>query len=104
MTTQKDPDTAFLIELVGGFFGFLGLGYLWIGQTNDGLIRLIVWLIYNVVAWVAIGILMIVSLGCIGCFCAPVQILIQIGIPIWSASTLKNMMTGGPTKTKNTFM
>jgi hypothetical protein len=104
VTTQKDPNTAFLIELIGGFFGLLGLGYLWIGQTNDGLIRLVVWLIYNVVAWVAIVILLIVSLGCIGCFCVPAQILIQIGIPIWSAFTLKNMMTGGTTKAKNTFM
>jgi hypothetical protein len=101
MTQQKDPNTAFLIELIGGFFGLLGLGYLWIGQTNDGLIRLIAWLVYNIVAWIAIVLLMVVV---VGCFCVPVQLLIQIGIPVWSAFTLKNMMTGGTTKAKNTFM
>ena len=101
MTEQKDPNTAFLIEMIGGFFGLLGLGYLWLGLTNDGLIRLIAWMVYNIVAWIAIVLLMVVV---VGCFCAPVQILIQIGIPIWSAYTLKNMMTGGTTKAKNTFM
>jgi hypothetical protein len=101
MTQQKDPNTAFLIELIGGFFGLLGLGYLWIGLTNDGLIRLIAWLVYNIVAWIAIVLLMVVV---VGCFCVPVQLLIQIGIPVWSAFTLKNMMTGGTTKAKNTFM
>jgi hypothetical protein len=101
MTEQKDPNTAFLIEMIGGFFGLLGLGYLWIGMTNDGLIRLIVWLVYNIVAWVVIVLLMVVIVGCL---CAPIQILIQIGIPIWSAFTLKNMMTGGTPKAKNTLM
>jgi hypothetical protein len=32
-----------LIELVGGIFGLLGLGYLYAGRTNDGLIRLVAW-------------------------------------------------------------
>ena len=101
MTEQKDPNTAFLIEMIGGFFGLLGLGYLWIGLTNDGLIRLIAWLVYNLVAWVVIVLLMVVV---VGCFCVPIQILIQIGIPIWSAFTLKNMMMGGAPKAKNTLM
>ncbi len=101
MTEQKDPNTAFLIEMIGGFFGLLGLGYLWIGLTNDGLIRLIGWLVYNLVAWVVIVLLMVVV---VGCFCAPIQILIQIGIPIWSAFTLKNMMMGSTPKAKNTLM
>lgn len=59
MTTgisPKDPNTAFLIEFVGGFFGLLGLGYFYAGRTNDGVIRLIAWLVYTVIAVVAIHI------------------------------------------------
>ncbi|HMR66998.1 MAG TPA: hypothetical protein PKE64_23560 [Anaerolineae bacterium] len=85
----KDPDTAFLLELVGAFFGLLGLGYIYVGRTQDGLIRLIAWLIYNFIAWITIGIL--ISLV-IGCFCVPVQLVIQVGVAIWSASSLKKSM------------
>ncbi len=85
----KDPDTAFLIELVGGFFGLLGLGYMYVGRTEEGVIRLIAWIIYNVVAWVIIALL---STLVIGCFCIPVQLIIQVGVSIWSAITLKNNM------------
>lgn len=38
---SKDADTAFLIELVGGIFGLLGVGYIYSGLTNAGLVRLI---------------------------------------------------------------
>jgi TM2 domain-containing membrane protein YozV len=83
----KDPNTAFVIELVGGIFGLLGLGYMYIGRTEDGVIRLIAWLVYNVVAWIVIFFL---TAFVIGCFCIPVQIAIQVGVSIWSATTLKN--------------
>jgi hypothetical protein len=83
----KDPNTAFVIELVGGLVGLLGLGYMYIGRTEDGVIRLIVWLVYNIVAWIVIFFL---TAFVIGCFCIPVQIAIQVGVSIWSASTLKN--------------
>jgi len=87
--TPKDPNTAFLIELVGGCFGLLGLGYMYVGRTNDGVIRLIGWIVYNFIAWIAIFLLMSIV---IGCFCVPVQLAIQIGVSIWSAMTLKNSM------------
>jgi TM2 domain-containing membrane protein YozV len=85
--TPKDPDTAFLIELIGTFFGLLGLGYIYVGRTQEGLIRLIIWIVYNSIAWITIFIL--ISLV-IGCFCIPIQRAIQIGVAIWSATTLKN--------------
>jgi TM2 domain-containing membrane protein YozV len=87
--TPKDPNTAFLIELVGGFFGLLGLGYFYVGRTNDGLIRLIGWIVYTIIAWVVISLLITII---IGCFCMPVQLAIQIGVPIGSAMSLKNSM------------
>lgn len=89
----KDPNTAFLIELIGGFFGLLGIGYLYVGRTNDGIIRLVAWLAYIAVAWIAIGLLSVIVIGVL---CIPVQIIIQIGVPIWSALSLKNQLEGKP--------
>lgn len=92
-TTAKDPNTAFLIELVGGLFGLLGLGYLYVGRTQDGIIRLIGWIIFLGVAWTTVALLTAVI---IGLFCWPLQIALQIGIPVWSAIALKNNMMGKP--------
>lgn len=83
---QKDPNTAFLIELVGGFFGLLGLGHFYVGNTNDGLVRLIVWIIYEIIALVVISILLALIIGII---CIPIQFVIHLGVPIWSAMSLK---------------
>jgi TM2 domain-containing membrane protein YozV len=94
--SKYDPNTAFLIELVGGFFGLLGLGHLYVGNTQDGIIRLIGWFIYNIAAYVVITLLLSIF---IGLFCCPVQLVIQIGVPIWSATTLKNQLTGGTSST-----
>jgi TM2 domain-containing membrane protein YozV len=93
-STSKDANTAFLIELVGGFFGLLGLGYLYVGRTNDGILRLIMWLLYNVGAYIAITLLISIFIGVV---CCPFQLAIQIGVPIWSATTLKNQLMGGTT-------
>jgi hypothetical protein len=92
--SARDPNTAYLIELVGGFFGLLGLGYLYLGRTNEGIPRLIIWLIYNVIAYVVIVLLSTIFIGLL---CCPIQLVIQIGVPIWSATTLKNQLIGGAT-------
>ena len=86
---EPDPNTVFLIELVGGFFGLLGLGYLYIGRSNEGIIRLIIWIIYNTIAYIVIALLSSVVIGLI---CCPFQLVIHIGVPIWSAITLKNQL------------
>jgi TM2 domain-containing membrane protein YozV len=92
-TKPRDPDTAFLIELVGGLFGLLGLGYIYVGRTNDGLIRLIPWMIYIVIAYVIIVSAGATGLGLVIAIpCCAVQFAAQIGVPIWSASTLKREM------------
>lgn len=84
---DKDPNTAFLIELVGGLFGILGLGYLYVGRTDEGIVRLIGWLLYMIVSWVVMIMLVVVVIGII---CIPLQLAIQIGVPLWSAMKLKN--------------
>lgn len=85
----KDPNTAFLIEFVGGFLGLLGLGYFYTGRNNDGLIRLIAWLIYTIIAAITISLLLAVFIGIL---CIPVQIVIQLAVPWWSANNLKSQM------------
>jgi TM2 domain-containing membrane protein YozV len=87
----KDPNTAFLIELVGGLFGLLGLGYFYVGRTNDGVLRLIIFLFYNLIAYVILVIGGSLTFG-IGCICVPIQLLIQLGVAFWSANTLKTDM------------
>lgn len=90
LTAEKDPNNAFVLELVGGLFGLLGIGYLYVGQTSDGLIRLIIWLIYNTVAYLVISLL--VAVYFIGCICLPFQLAIHVGVSIWSANHLKKKM------------
>lgn len=85
----KDVNTAFLIELVGGFFGLLGIGYMYTGRTNDGILRLILWIIYDLIAGITISLLLAVFVGIL---CIPIQLVIQIGVPLWSATNLKNSM------------
>ena len=73
-TGSKDANTAFLLELVGGFLGLLGLGYLYVGKTSDGVIRLIGWIVYDMIAFVTISLLLAVFIGII---CIPIQLIIQ---------------------------
>jgi hypothetical protein len=92
---SKDPNTAFLLELVGGIVGLMGLGYLYMGRTNEGILRLVLWMLYNITAWVIIGLLSAIFIGLL---CCPIQILIQIGVPIYLATQFKNeLMAQSPT-------
>lgn len=40
---SKDPNIALAIEIVAGYLGFLGIGYLYVGRTTAGLLRLFGW-------------------------------------------------------------
>ncbi|OQY46405.1 MAG: hypothetical protein B6242_08055 [Anaerolineaceae bacterium 4572_78] len=86
-SNSPDPNTALLVEMVGGFFGLMGLGHIYAGRTTDGLIFLIGWLTYLALSWTVIGLLSLVAVG----FCLiPAQLLIHIGVPIWLAVKLRN--------------
>lgn len=55
--STKDPDTAMVIEIVAGYFGFLGIGYLYAGRTAAGLLRLFGW-------WAFIGVaVLLIAIG-----------------------------------------
>ncbi len=86
---RQNPETAFLIEFLAGIFGLLGVGYIYAGQTNEGVVRLVVWLVYTILAWVVIGLLSAILVGVI---CIPFQLVLQIGVPLWSANRLKKQM------------
>ena len=92
-TSGRDPNTAFIIELVGGIFGLLGIGYLYAGRTNDGIMRLVLWIVYNAIAWIVISLLFTIIVGFV---CLPFQLAIGIGVPIWSANTLKKELLQRP--------
>ena len=92
----KDPNTVFLIELVGGLFGFLGLGYFYVGRMNDGAIRLILYLIYNIISAVIITFLSGLTVGVAACVCVPLQLIVHLGVVFWSANGLKNQLVPQP--------
>lgn len=81
-----DKSVAFILELVGGLMGYLGLGYMFAGKFKEGIIRLVVWLVIMIVGWVIVVALMMVLIGI--CF-LPVLMIAQVLVPIWSAFQLK---------------
>jgi hypothetical protein len=85
----KDPNTAFVVEFVGGFFGLLGLGYMYTGRTDEGVVRLIIWFLVLGGAWLTTILLTGVVVG----FCLiPLALGLQVGVPLWSATSLKKSL------------
>ena len=92
--SPKDPNTAMIIEILAGYFGFLGIGYLYVGRTTSGLLRLFGW-------WVLIiggifGSVIISALGDGGSLLAVIALLCLIPIvlaaPVVSGLMLKRSM------------
>lgn len=84
---ERQANIAFLVELVGGLIGFLGLGYIYVGRTNEGVVRLVLWLATVGMMWLVIAALSAVLVGlCL----IPFGMAVQIGVPILSAFVLKN--------------
>ncbi|HNS51272.1 MAG TPA: zinc-ribbon domain-containing protein [Anaerolineae bacterium] len=86
---RLSPESAFLVEFLAGIFGLLGIGYLAAGKTNDGVVRLVVWLVYTVLAWLTISLLAAIVVGLV---CIPFQLILQILVPLWSANKLKRQL------------
>ena len=81
-----------LIFQLGGLLGFLGLGYLYVGRTSDGLIRLVGWWIFIATMWTAVATLTVLVIGV--CLWLP-AVLVQLGVPVWSAGQLKAELESG---------
>ena len=86
-TTQRDPQTAMLIEVVAGLFGFLGVGHLFAGRTNTGLALLLGW-------WVFLAIEFTLFAFLIGCLLLPLNVI----VPIVSGMWMRNELQGQPTR------
>lgn len=82
--SRKDSNTAMIIEILAGFFGFMGIGYLYAGYTLGGLLRLFGWFFCMFVA----VFLMLVTLG-IGLICIFPLMLIA---PVISGLMLKQKL------------
>jgi hypothetical protein len=84
----KDQDTAFLIELIGGILGFLGVGYIYAGLTNAGLVRLIGYWVVMTLVGVAFSIFAVITFGLGSCL-APVLFIPHVIVAYFSADDLK---------------
>jgi hypothetical protein len=84
-----DKNLAFIMELIGGFFGILGIGYMYSGLITEGLIRLVAWLAIIIFAWTCIIVLSFCYVGI--CF-IPIMVVAQIAVPIWSALEIKKKL------------
>ena len=83
----KDPSAGLLIELILGLFGFLGIGYLWAGETVLGIGLLLgYWAFWGIVAVVTV-----LSFGLLLCF-LPFFILLYLVAPIVSALLLQRRL------------
>jgi hypothetical protein len=58
-------------------------------------LRLILFLAYNLVAYVIIAVGAGLTAGILACICGPLQLVIQLGVAFWSANSLKNDMLAG---------
>ena len=72
MIRGRDPFVALVLEVVGGFFGFLGFGWIYAGRPALGILLLIC---YWLLDWVIGLTLSIVTVG-MWCFVWPAQNLI----------------------------
>ncbi len=68
----RDPFVALVLEVVGGFFGFLGLGWIYAGRPAMGIALLIG---YWLLDW-AIGVTLSIATIGLWCFVWPAQNLI----------------------------
>ena len=85
---MQRASNAFIIELIAGLLGFLGIGYMYAGRT-DGVVRLVAWWFGMAVMWTAVGLLSIVLIGlCL----IPGALVIQFGVPIYSATQLRKSL------------
>ncbi|HEY8596939.1 MAG TPA: hypothetical protein VIL85_00835 [Thermomicrobiales bacterium] len=83
----KDPSAGLLIELLPGLFGFLGIGYLWAGETALGLALLLGYWAF----WAIVAVVTILSFGLLLCF-LPFFILLYLAAPIVSALLLQRRL------------
>jgi len=66
----KDRSIALILELLPGLLGFLGIGWIYAGQTTTGVIVLAIGVLCNVTFWV----IALVTVGFSLCITVPIQL------------------------------
>ena len=84
-----DKGIAFILELVLGVFGILGVGYIYAGETTNGVLRLVIWMFVLMTFWFIIMILMAFFIGL--CF-VPAMFALQLCVPVLSAFMLRSKL------------
>lgn len=82
--STTDPNLVLVVELVGGFFGFLGIGHMLAGEVGLGIMLLIGWWIYSAFVWVVV----ILTLGLAGCLFGPINIVAVIFSALMARNTV----------------
>ncbi len=83
----KDPGTGLLLEMIPGFFGFMGVGYLWAGEVGLGLAIMVGYWLF----WGAFAVLAVLTLGLLLCL-LPIVIPLYIAAPIVSGIMLQRRL------------
>jgi len=88
---QKDPSVGLLLELLG-FLGFLGIGWLWAGETAIGIVLLVGWFVF-------LGVEFLLFFIAIGFCLTPLNLIVPIasGIILMNRLKKKQLVTGWPT-------
>lgn len=86
--TTRDPNTAFVLELLLGLFGFLGIGWVYAGKTTLGIVMLVSW-------WLIVGVGLggSVLTGFIGCC---LWLPVHFVVPLVSAMLIRNEIEQNP--------
>lgn len=72
--TESTATTAMIIEIIFGFFGFLGLGNIYAGRILMGILSMVGW-------WLFVGLggfLSTITAGIAACFFAPIFLIVPI--------------------------
>ncbi len=85
---RRDAGLAFLLELLPGLFGFLGIGHVYVGEVVRGLLLLAGY-------WVFISFELLALLGTVGWCLTPLNLLIPIGSAFWLKRDLESHPTAG---------
>ena len=81
------PSAGLLIELLPGLFGFLGIGYLWAGETLLGISLLLGYWVF----WTLVAVATFLPSGLLLCF-FPFLILLYFVAPVVSALALQRRL------------
>ena len=82
--STTDPNLVLVVELIGGFFGFLGIGHMLAGEVGLGIMLLIGWWIYSAFVWIVV----LLTLGLAGCVFGPINLVAVIFSALMARNTV----------------